>query len=100
VLPGEFDGFLDVFRSPGVYSDDRHAPLSARNPERGVEIAAVDRPVGEGPRLPVGVLSSPGLIRTPGAVVPTSTDIGAVSCGRVVARGGWRDRVDQWLRDC
>ena len=100
MLPGEFDSLLDVFRRSGVDSDDRHAPLSARNAERGVEIAAVDRPVGKGPRLPVGVLSSSGLISTPGAVVPASTDISAVTCGRVVARSGWRDRVDQWLRDC
>ena len=100
VLPGKFDGFLDVFRRPRVDSNDRHAPLSARNPERGVEIAALDRPVGKCVRLPVGVLSSPGLIRAPDTVVPAGKDISAVSCSRVVARSGWRDRVDQWLRDC
>jgi len=100
VLPGKFDGFLDVFRRPCVDSDDRHVPLSARNAKRRVEIAALDGPVGKGPRLPVGVLSSPGLIRTPDAVVPASEDIRAASCGRVVARSGRRDWVDQWLRDC
>jgi len=99
VLPGKSDSFLDVFRRSGVDSDDRHAPLSARNAERGVDIAALDRPVGKGPRLPVGVFSGPGLVRTPGGVVPASKDISTVSCGRVVARSGWRDRMDQWLRD-
>jgi len=81
VLPGKFDGFLDVLRRPRVDSDDRHAPLSARNPERGVEIAAMNRPVGKCVRLPIGVFSSPGLIRTPDAVGPASEDIRAVSCG-------------------
>ena len=99
MLAGEFDRFLDVFRRPGVDSDDRHAPLSARNAERGVEIAALNRPVGKGVRLPVGELSSPGLTRTPGAVAPASKDISAVPRGRVVARSGWRDWMDQWLRD-
>jgi len=100
VLPGKFDGFLDVFWRLGVDSNDRYAPLSARNPERGVEITAVDRPFGKGVRLPVSVFSSPGLVRTPDTIVPASDDISAVSCSRVVARSGWRDRVDQWLRDC
>ena len=100
VLPSKSDSFLDVFWRSGVDSDDRHAPLSARNAERGVEIAALDGPVGKGPRLPVGVFSGPGLVRTPGGVVPSSKDIGAVSCCGVVARSGWRDRVDQRLRDC
>ena len=97
VFPGKFHSFLDVFRRPRVDSDDRHAPLLARNPEQGVEIAALDCPVGKCVRLPIGVFSSPGLIRTPNAVGPASDDIGAVSCGRVVARSGWRDRVDQRL---
>ena len=100
VLPGKFDGFLNVLRRPCVDSDDRHAPLSARNPERGVEIAALDRPIGRGPGLPIVVLSGPGLIRTPDTVVPACKDISAVSCSRVVARSCWWDRVDQWLGDC
>ena len=100
MLPGKFDGFLDVFRCPCVDSNDRHTPLSARNTERGVEIASLDRPVGKCVRLPVGVLSGSGLIRAPYAVVPASEDIGAVSCGRVIARNGWWDRADQRLRDC
>ena len=100
VFPGKFHSFLDVFRRPRVDSDDRHAPLSTRNAERGVEIASLDRPVGRGPRLPIGVLSGPGLIRTPDTVVPADKDISAVSCSRVIARSCWRDRVDQWLRDC
>ena len=100
MLPGKSDSLLDVFWRSGVDSDDWHAPLSARNAERGVDIAALDRPVGKGPRLPVGVFGSPGLVRTPGGVIPASKDIGAVSYGRVVARSGWRDRVDQRLRDC
>ena len=99
MLPGKFDGFLDVFRRPRVDSDDRHAPLSTRNAERGVEIAALNRPVGKCVRLPVGVLSSPGLIRTPDTIVPASEDIGAVACSRVIARSGWWDWVDQRLRD-
>jgi len=100
VLPGKSDSFLDVFRCSGVDSDDRHAPLSARNAERGVEITALDRPVGKGVRLPARVFGGPGLIRTPGGVVPASKDVGAASCGRAVAGSGWRDRMDQWLRDC
>ena len=100
VFPGKFHSFLNVLRRPCVDSDDRHASLSARNPERGLEIATMDRPIGKGVRLPVGVFSSPGLIRTPDTVVPAGKDIRAVTCSRVVARSCWWDRVDKWLRDC
>ena len=57
----------------------------------------MDRPVGKGVRLVVGVFGSTRLIRTPNSVVPASLDIGAVSCGMVVAWGGRWDRMDQGL---
>jgi len=99
VLPGESDSFLDVLRSSRVDSDYWHASLLTRNPERGVEVAALDRPVGKCVRLEVGEFSGARLIRTPGTVGPASDDLSTVSCGRVVARGGRWDRADQWLRD-
>jgi len=58
----------------------------------------MDRPVGKGVCLPVGVLGSTRLIRTPDPVMPASDDVGTVSC-RIVAWGGWWYRVNQWLRD-
>ena len=99
VLSGEFDSFLDVLCSSRVDSDHWHAPLLTRNPERGVEVAALDRPVGECVRLVVGKFGGARLIRTPGTVGPASDDVSAVSCGRVIARGGRWDGVDQWLRN-
>ena len=99
MAPCESDSFLDVLRSSRIDADYWHAPLLTRNPECGVEVATLDRPVGEGVCLEVGVFGSTGLIRAPDTVVPVSDDIGTVSCGRVIARGGRWDGVDQWLRD-
>ena len=99
VLPGESDSFLDVFRGSGIDSDYWHAPLSTRNPERGVEVTALDRPVGKGVCLVVGEFCSTRLIGAPDTVGPPGEDVSTVSCGRVVARSGRWDRVDQWLRD-
>jgi 3-hydroxyacyl-CoA dehydrogenase len=73
--------------------------LLTRDAERGVEVAALDRAVGKSVGLIVGVFGSARLIGTPDTVVPASEDVGTVTGGRVVARGGRRDRVDQWLRD-
>jgi len=99
VAPGEPDSFLDVLWRSGIDADYWHTPLATRNPERGVEVAALDRPVGEGVCLVVAILSSARLIRAPDTGVPASEDISTVSCSRVVARGGRRDGGDQWLRD-
>ena len=99
VLLGESDSFLDVLWSSRVDSDYWHASLFTRNPERGVEVAALDRPVGKCVRLVVVEFGSAGLIRTPDTVVPASDDISTVSCGRVVARDGRWDGVDQRPRD-
>jgi len=99
VLPGESDSLLDVLWSSRVDSDHWHASLLTWNAERGVEVAALDRPVGKCVRLVVVELGSAGLIRTPDTVVPASDDISTVSCGRVVARGGRWDGADQRLRD-
>ena len=96
---GEFKSFLYVLRRPGIDTDRRHTPLLTRNAERGVEVAALHRPVGKGVCLIVGVFGSAGLIRTPDTVVPADDDVSAVSCGRVVAWGGRWDGADQWLRD-
>ena len=99
VLLDKLDGFLDVSWRSCIDTDYRHAPLLTRNPEGSVEVTALDGPIGKGVRFPVGEFGGARLIRSPDAVVPTSEDIGAVSCGRVVARGGWWDGMDQWLRD-
>jgi len=99
VVCGEPNSFLYVLRRPGVDTDYWHTPLLTWNTERGVEVAALDRPVGKGVRLVVAMFDSARLIRTPGTVVPASEDISTVSCGRVVARCGRWDGVDQWLRD-
>ena len=99
VVPSEYDSFLDVLRRSSIDADYWHAPLLTRNAERNVEVTALDRPVGKCVRLVVGVFGSTRLIRTPDAVVPARDDISAVSCGRVVARGGRWDRADQRLRD-
>ena len=99
VAPGEPDSFLDVLRRSGIDADYWHTPLATRNPERGVEVAALDCPVGEGVCLVVAILSSARLIRAPDTGVPASEDISTISCGRVVARGGRWDEVDQWLRE-
>jgi len=99
VLPGESDSFLDVLWSSRVDTDHWHASLFTRNPERGIEVAALDRPVGKGVCLVVGEFCGAGLIGTPDTVVPASDNIGTVSCGRVVARSGRWDGADQWLRD-
>jgi hypothetical protein len=99
VIPGKPDSLLDVLWRSGIDANYWHVPLLTRNAEGGVEVATLDGPIGEGVRLVVGVLCSTRLIRTPDAVVPTSEDIGAVPCSKVVARGGRRDRTDEWLRD-
>jgi len=99
VVPSESDSFLDVLQRSGIDTNYWHVPLSTRNPERGVEVAALDRPVGKCVRLVVGEFGSAGLIRAPDTVVPVSEDIGTVSYSRVVARGGRWDGVDQWLGD-
>jgi len=99
VAPSESDSFLDVLRSSGIDADYWHVPLFTRNPERGVEVAALDRPVGEGVCLVVGEFDSTRLIGAPDAIGPASEDISTVSCGRVVARSGRWDGADQWLRD-
>ena len=99
VLPGESDSFLDVLRRSGIDTDYWHVPLLTRNPQRGVEVAALDRPVGKCVRLVVGEFGSARLIRAPGTVVPVSGEIGTVSRSRTVARGGRWDGADQRLRD-
>ena len=99
MLPDKLDSFLDVGRRSCVDADYWYAPLLTRNAEGSVEVTALDRPVGKGVRFPVGEFGSARLIRSPDAVVPASEDIGAVSCGRVVARSGWWDGMDQWLGD-
>ena len=99
MLPGESDSFLDVLRRSRIDADHWHVPLLTRNPERGVEVTALDRPVGKCVRLVIGKFSGARLIRAPGTVVPVSDDIGTVPCSRVVARGGRWDGVDQRLRD-
>ena len=99
MLPCKHDGFPDVIWCSGVDADYRHVALLARNAKRGVEITALDGPVGKGVCLVVGVFGGTGLVRTPETVVPASADISAVPCGGVVARGGRWDRVDQRLRD-
>ena len=99
MLPRKFDRFLDILRSSGVDADYWHVPLLTRKAKCGVEVTALDRFVGKGVRLEIGVLGSTRLIRTPHSVVPAGLDIGAVSCGRVVAWGGRRDRMDQRLGD-
>ena len=99
VVPGELDSFLDVVRRSGIDADDWHAPLLTRKAEGGVEVAGLDRAVGKNICLPVGVLGGPRLVRSPHAVEPASADVGAVTRGRVVARSGWRDGMDQRLRD-
>ena len=99
VVPGESDSLLDVLWSSRVDSDYWHASLFTRNPQRGVEVAALDRPVWEGVCFVVGEFGGTGLIRAPEAVVPASDDIGTASCGRVIARSGGWDGADQWLRD-
>ena len=88
VVPDESDSFLNVLWRPGVDVDYWHAPLLTRNAERDVEVTALDRPVGKGVRIIIGVFGSARLIRAPDTAVPASEDISTVSCGRVVARGG------------
>ena len=99
VLPCKFDSFLDIFRRSCLDTDYRHVPLSTRKAEGGVEITALDRPVGKGVRLVVCMLSSTRLIGTPDSVEPASLNIGTVPCGRVVAWGGRWGRMDQGLGD-
>ena len=99
MIPCERDSFLDVIWRPSIDTDYRHIPLPTGEPERGVEVAALDGPVGKGVCLEVGVLGGTGLIRTPDTVVPTTKDIGAISGGRVVARRGRWYRMDERLRD-
>jgi len=99
MFPGKSDSFLDVTRRPGVDADYWDAPLLTRNPKGCVEVAPMDCPVGKGVRLPVGEFCSTRLSRTPDPIVPASDGFGTVSCGGVVARGGWWYRVDEWLRD-
>ena len=99
VLPGESDSFLDVLRGSGIDPDYWHVPLLTRNPEGGVEVTALDRPVGKGVSLVVGEFCSTRLIGAPDTVGPPGEDVSTFSCGRVVTRSGRRDGVDQWLRD-
>ena len=99
VLRGKFDSFLDISGRSRVDPDYRHVPLLARDAEGGVEVAALDGPVGKRVGLVVGVFGGTGLIRAPDAVVPAGEDVGAATGGRVVARGGGRDRMDQRLGD-
>ena len=99
VVSCEPNSFLYVLRRPCIDADYRHISLLTRNTKCGVEVAALDRPVGKGVRLVVGIFGSTGLIRTPGTVVPADEDVSAVSCGGVVAWGGRWDGADQWLRD-
>jgi len=99
VVPSKSDSFLDVLRRSGVDADYWHVPLFTRNPERDVEVAALDCPVLKGVSFVVGEFGSTRLIRTPGTVVPVSEDIGTVPCGQVVARSGRWNGADQWLRN-
>ena len=99
VSPCELDGFLDVAWCSSIDTDYRHIPLLTRKPKGGVEVAALDGPIGKRVCLVVGVFGGTRLIRTPDAVEPVRANIGAVSCGRVVTRcGGW-DGVDERLGD-
>ena len=99
MVPCEFDSLLDVLRRSRVDADYQHAPLLTRDAERGVEVAALDGPVRKGVRLVVGVFGGTRLVRTPDTAVPVGEDVSTVSCGRVVARGGRWDWVDERLRD-
>ena len=99
MAPCELDGFLDITRFPSINADYRHIPLLTWEPKGGVEVATLDSPIGKRVRLIVGVFGGTRLIGTPGAVEPVSADIGAVSCGRVVARCGRWDGVDERLGD-
>ena len=99
VAPCELDGFLNVAWCSSIDTDYRHIPLLTREHKGGVEVAALDSPIGKRVRLVVGVFGGTRLVRTPDAVEPVSADVRAVSCGRVVTRcGGW-DGVDERLGD-
>jgi len=98
VLPHEFDGFLDVVWRSGIDADYGYAPLLTRDPKRSVEVAGLDSAVRECVRLPVGVLGSTRLVRTPDAVVPAGEDISAIARSRVVAWSGRWGRVEEGLR--
>jgi len=95
----KFDSFLDITRRSGIDTDYWHVSLLTRKAKCGVKVTGLNRPVGKGVRLVVGVLGSTRLVRTPDSVEPASFDIGAASCRGVVARSGRRDRMDQWLRN-
>ena len=99
MLASKDDGFLDVIRRSRVDANYWHAPSLTRNAKRGVEVAALDRAVGEGVRLPVGDFRGPGLIRAPDVIVPAREDISTVARSRVIAWSGWWERVDQRLGD-
>ena len=64
VAPGEPDSFLDVLRSSCIDTNYRHASLLTRNPERGVEVATLDRPVGKGVRFVVCEFSGTSISKT------------------------------------
>lgn len=97
VLPDEIDGFLNVARSNCIDADHWYIPLLTRNSKRSVEITGLDRPVWKS--LPVGMISGPGLIRTPDTVIPASKHIIAVSCSGIVTwRGRW-DRIKERSRN-
>ena len=81
MVPCELDSFLDIARRSSIDTDHRHVPLLTREPEGGIEVAALDCPVEEGVRFEVWVFGGARLIRTPDAVEPASADISAVSCG-------------------
>ena len=99
MLSCEFDSSLHVLWPSSIDPDDRHISLQARNAQRDVKIASLNRPVGEGMSFPIGVLSRPRLVRAPDTVEPASLNIRATSCSRVAARRGWRHWIDDGLRD-
>ena len=99
MVPCELDSFLDVTRRSSINTDYWHISLLTREPKGGVEVAALDGPVGKRVGLVVWVFGSARLIGTPCAVGPVSADIGAVSRGRVIARCSRWDGVDERLRD-
>ena len=62
VVPCELDGFLDITWRPSINADYGDIPLLTRDSECGVEVAALDSPVGKRVGLVVGVFGSTRLI--------------------------------------
>ena len=58
VTPRKFYSFLDITGRSSIDADYGHAPLLTRKTERGIKVAALDRAIGKGVRLPVGVFGS------------------------------------------